>query len=214
VGFGDFRRVTPFSRIWGFDRGSPVDRRYIEDFLERNSPDVRGTVLEVKDSAYTRRFGGDAVTRAEVLDLAPTGCATIVADLQDGRSIPENRFDCVILTQTLQLVYDFRAALATVLRILRPSGVVLLTVPGISQLDHAEAPDAWYWSFTPRSVRRLLEDGGWTEIDVEGNGNVLTSMAFLYGMAGQELSDTEFSEHDPDYPLLITARARKPGWSE
>ncbi|HEY7472236.1 MAG TPA: glycosyltransferase [Gemmatimonadota bacterium] len=210
VGFGDFRRVTPFSRLWGFDRGSPVDRRYIEAFLERNSADIRGTVLEVKDPAYTLRFGGDAVIRSEVLDLTPTESATIVADLQDGRSMPESRFDCVILTQTLQLVYDFRAALDTVRRILKPGGVVLLTVPGISQLDHAEAPDSWYWSFTPRSVRRLLEEGGWKEIDVEGNGNVLTSMAFLYGMAGRELSEAELSEHDPDYPMLITARARTP----
>lgn len=210
VDFGHLRRVEPLSRLWGFDRGAPVDRGYIEAFLERRAEDIRGTVLEVKDSAYTRRFGGENVARSEVLDTAPTAEATVVADLEIEGSLPPERFDCAIVTQTLQLIYDVPAALANLRRALRPGGVLLLTVPGITLLDHAEAPDSWYWSFTPQSVRRLLERGGWTEIDVEGCGNVLVAAAFLYGLALAELAPGEISAHDPDYPVLITARARAP----
>ena len=61
--------------------------------------------------------------------------ATIVADLADAAHIPADAFDCIILTQTLHLIFDVRAAVATVRRILAPGGVVLATVPGISQVD-------------------------------------------------------------------------------
>ena len=47
---GDLRRVTPFSRRFGFDRGLPVDRYYIERFLVAHAHDVRGRVLEIKDN--------------------------------------------------------------------------------------------------------------------------------------------------------------------
>jgi hypothetical protein len=33
IEFGSFRRLTPISRLWGSDRGQPIDRRYIETSL-------------------------------------------------------------------------------------------------------------------------------------------------------------------------------------
>ena len=47
--------------------------------------------------------------------------ATIVGDLTDAPHIPSDAFDCAIVTQTLQFVYDVRAALATLHRVLRPA---------------------------------------------------------------------------------------------
>ena len=47
------------SRDFGFDRGTPIDRYYIESFLSTHASDIRGHVLEVADNTYTRRFGGD-----------------------------------------------------------------------------------------------------------------------------------------------------------
>jgi hypothetical protein len=54
--------TAPVSRNFGYDRGLPVDRYYIEGFLDRHKSDVRGHVLEVGDDSYTRRYGGDRVT--------------------------------------------------------------------------------------------------------------------------------------------------------
>src|SRR4051794_27404046 len=56
--FGSLRRLTPVSRHFGYDRGLPVDRHYIERFLEDNAAVVAGHVLEIGDSAYTRRSAG------------------------------------------------------------------------------------------------------------------------------------------------------------
>jgi SAM-dependent methyltransferase len=208
----DFHRLSPFSRVFGFDRGTPVDRRYIEDFLARHAADVRGRVLEVKDDAYTRRFGGAAVRASEVLDVDPGNRgATIVDDLTSGTRLPSDAFDCVLLTQTLQLLFDVRAAIGTVHRILKPGGVALVTAPGITQIPRAEA-GSWYWSFTELAVRRLFEAGfagGTVRVDVYGN--VLAATAFLYGLATHELRDDELDTLDPEYPVIVAVRAVKAG---
>src|SRR4029453_14668409 len=45
---GTLRRTRPLSNDFGYDRGTPVDRYYIERFLARHQSDVKGRVLEVK----------------------------------------------------------------------------------------------------------------------------------------------------------------------
>jgi SAM-dependent methyltransferase len=212
VRFGSLRRVTPLSTTFGYDRGQPIDRYYIERFLSAHRTDVKGRVLEVVDDTYTLQFGGDRVTRADVLDVDGRNArATIVADLAGPGGIPENAFDCVILTQTLLLVYDVPAALATVQRILKPGGVLLATVPGISQISRYDM-DRWgdYWRFTTRSARRLCEDAfPGAEVSVAARGNVLSAAAFLFGLAAAELKAGELDHHDPDYELVITMRVVK-----
>src|SRR5215210_7162112 len=54
--FGSLRRVTPLSRYFGFDRGLPIDRYYIENFLARQAEDIHGRVLEIGDNSYTQRY--------------------------------------------------------------------------------------------------------------------------------------------------------------
>lgn len=210
VALGDLRRVTPISREFGFDRGSPVDRRYIESFLRRHAADVHGRVLEVKDRAYTRRFGGERVEVSDVLDIdADNPHATVIDDLTTGEALPSNAFDCILLTQTLHLIFDVHAAARTLHRVLKPGGVLLLTVPGITQIPRAESA-SWYWSFSDRSAARLFRtafpDGA---VEVESHGNVLAATAFLYGLAEQELREAELDALDPDYPVTITVRAVK-----
>lgn len=212
VRMGDLRRVEPINRHWGWERGGPVDRHYIEDFLARYADDIRGRVLEVGDDAYTRQYGGRRVTRSDVLDVSERNTkATIVADLANADHIPDATFDCIILTQTLQYVYDVRAALRTLYRIVAPGGTLLLTVPGISQTTDDNLRACWYWSFTVPSVTRLAgELFPAACIEVESHGNVLTAISFLHGLARQELRPEELAITDSDFPLVITLRARKP----
>ena len=139
--------VRPKSDHWGWDRGTPVDRYYIERFLAAHAGDVRGNVLEVKDADYTKRYGRDVV-RTDVLDIDPANSqATIVADLSTGEGIPESFFDCFILTQTLQYIYDVRGAVAQCERLLRPGGVLLVTVPSLSRIVHGAGLEWDYWRF-------------------------------------------------------------------
>jgi len=206
---GTIRRTSPLSDHWGRERGTPVDRYYIERFLDENRGLIRGRVLEVMDARYTRRFGTN-VTRSDVLDIdAANADATVVADLAAADAIESATFDCFILTQTLQYVFDVEAALEHVHRVLRPGGTVLCTVPVTSRIGRAQL-DREYWRFTPHACRRLFarkfDEGA---VDVRGLGNVLASVAFLVGMAAEELSARELEAHDPFFPLLVTVRATK-----
>jgi SAM-dependent methyltransferase len=209
AGLGALRRTTPLSEEWGRDRGTPLDRYYIERFLARESQLIRGRVLEVRDSRYTERFG-TAVDRSDVLDIdAANRSATIIADLARADEVESDAFDCFILTQTLQYVFDVVSAVRHAHRILRPGGTLLCTEPAVSRIGRRDV-DATYWRFTAASLARLLGDafaGG--SVDVRSQGNVLAAVAFLEGMAYEELTPAELDVDDPFFPVLITARATK-----
>jgi SAM-dependent methyltransferase len=203
---GTLRRTRPLSDRSGADRGTPVDRYYIESFLAAHRADVRGRVLEVKDAHYATRFGA-AVEAYDVLDVdAANPHATVIADLAAADAVAAERYDCFILTQVLPLILDTRAAIAHAHRILKPGGVLLVTVPTLSRV--VDAHD--YWRFTAASCAALFGAAfGPERVTVRAYGNVLTAIAFLAGMAWEELSRRELDAHDPLHPLLVTVRAVK-----
>lgn len=206
---GTLRRTTPVSVHWGLDRGTPLDRIFIERFLGRWQSDVRGRVLEVGDDRYTRQFGRDIVA-SDVLDADRTNPrVTVVADLGLPETMPRSAYDCFILTQTLQYVFDLPAALQSVARLLAPGGVVLATVPALGKMDATVGVKRDFWRFTATSLRRLFEGEFTDEIVVSTDGNVLLAAAFLYGFAAEELRERELGINDPLFPVVVTARARK-----
>jgi SAM-dependent methyltransferase len=208
---GDLRRLTPVDPNWGFERGTPIDRVYVERFVEDHAGDIRGRVLEIAAPDYTNRFGSD-VERADIL-MATEGNpqATLVGDLADAPQIPSDSFDCAIVTQTLQFVWDTRAALATLHRILAPGGVLLATVPGLTKISPPEDEEfGEWWHFTARSVRRLAEEAfGEGSVEVRAYGNVLSAAAFLYGLASSDLKPEELEARDRLYEVTIGLRAVK-----
>jgi SAM-dependent methyltransferase len=213
VRWGSLRRVTPIHSGFSIGRGNYVDRYYIERYLEQNASCIRGRVLELAENEYTLRFGGDRVTQSDVLDVRPDyPLATIVADLTTGENIPSNAFDCVILTQALNFIYDVKAAIRTIHRILKPGGCVLVSVSNISPMSQDEMKYCGdYWRFTSLSLRLLFEEvfpAG--NITVEAHGNVLTAIAFLQGLAQEELRKEELDYRDPNFEVSVLLKAVKP----
>ncbi|HEU4703256.1 MAG TPA: glycosyltransferase [Conexibacter sp.] len=178
VAWGSLRRLEPVSRVWGLDRGQPVDRYYIEGFLERHAADVRGDVLEVKDPGYVKRFERGAHSFA-VLDVAAHNeQATLVADLTQPDSLPAGAFDCIVLTQTLQLLFELETAVANLHRALAPGGVLLVTAPCVSRIDYESGVTADFWRFTAASAHRLFAQRfGADGVAVQALGNVLACTA-------------------------------------
>ncbi len=213
VELGSLRRITPISQSFGLDRGLCIDRYYIEHFLEQCSGDIKGVVLEVGDDVYTVRLGGERVTKSDVLHVTEDNArATIVADLTQAEQIPSDAYDCIVLTQTLQFIYDMRKALQTLYRILKPNGVLLVTLSGINRISRYDM-DRWgeYWRLTTLSASRLFEEVfPPTRVTVQAYGNVLAAVAFLHGLAATELRQEELNYCDPDYDILIAVRAVKP----
>ena len=212
IPWGGHRRLAPLSNQWGFDRGLPVDRSYIVDFLRRHADDIHGTVLEVQEPVYSRQFGGSRVTLSDVLDISPENqAATIVADLRAAPNIPDDAYDCLILTQTLHAIDDMTAAIRECARVLRPGGVLLATFPAASltSVEYGRGRD--FWRLTEDGVRQLgaaaFPSG---EIHVTSYGNVLTTSASLYGVASHELTEAELWTHDRLAATVLAMRAVKP----
>jgi SAM-dependent methyltransferase len=212
IRFGSLRRREPISSRFGFDRGTPIDRVYIERFLAIHAADVKGRVLEFGDDRYTRRFGGAAIERSDVLDVDPHNArATILGDITDPSLLAEGVYDCVICTQVIQMVGDMTAALRSIVRCLRPGGVLLLTIPGISQIDRVETT-TWHWAVTRHGARLLAADAFPSDatVEIEGHGNVLASIGFLHGLAAEDLRPAEIAARDPRYDLVVTVRMATP----
>jgi hypothetical protein len=213
--WGNLRRLTPFSTQFGFDRGLPIDRYYIESFLRAQASHIHGAVLEIGDDTYTRMFGGPGVTSSTVLHAA-TGNpkADIVADLSDPRTAEKiglNSLHCIIFTQTLQFIPAPPAALDTLYKVLKTGGHVLATFPGISQISRYDM-ERWgdLWRFTDASAKRLFgEVFGPDSTTVRIFGNVLTATALLYGLSANELSRDELEYLDQDYQVILAVAATK-----
>lgn len=214
VNFGDLRRLEPLTRSFGYDRGQPIDRYYIENFLGKYAADIAGHVVEIGDDRYTQQFGGAKVTVSDVLDQDhPDSSPTIIADLTNADHVPSETFNCIIITQTLQFIYNINAAINSLHRILKPGGVVLASLPSLSPICRYDM-DRWgdYWRFTSAAAQRLFGDVfGQRNVRVEAYGNVLVSTAFLYGMASQDLTHEELDFYDRDYEALVCVRAVKVG---
>jgi len=210
VNAGDLKRLTPFSFEFGYDRGGPVDRYYIENFLQQNAALIKGRTLEIGDNHYTTTYGGPKVQQSDVLHVDDSNAAaTIIGDLSNAPHLADNSFDCIILTQTLQFIYDFKGALHTCYRILKPGGCLLLTAPGITPIDHGEWKKSWYWSFTKVAMIKLMQECFPGKVTVENFGNIFVATAFLYGMGLPEVDKTIMHHADEHYPVIITVAAIK-----
>jgi SAM-dependent methyltransferase len=209
VRFGDFERLEPFSTQFGYDRGGPVDRVYIEQFLEDNRSAIKGRVLEIGDNYYTIQYGGNKVTKSDVLHVhADNPKATVVGDLST-IDLPDRSFDCIILTQTLHLIYDFRAALLNCRRLLSPGGHLLITVPGIVNIPHDEWGKYSLYSFTSHLMKMVTDDlFREDEVEIRHFGNVFLTTCFLNGIGAPEIPAEYFEIVDPHYQLLITTKIK------
>lgn len=210
--WGSFRRLKPFSNTFGYDRGSQsIARYYIDQFIQKNKDDIQGNVLEIGDDVYSKRFP-DKIENCDVLHvLDGNPKATIVTDLTNDHIIPKDTYDCIIIPQTFNFIYDFRSALFKCYDILKPQGVLLATLSGISQISRYDM-NRWgdFWRFTSLSAQKVFEEVFYPDkIELEVYGNVLSAIGFLEGLASRELKETELGYKDPDYEVIITIKAIK-----
>jgi len=207
--WGNLLRTAPFSDGYGWDRGTPADRALAWRFMEEHRHLFRGRVLEVGSDTYIRAFrrGISAVDIVDVDELNPR--ATVIADLGIRGSLPAECYDLVLIAQTLQYVTDVPTALHNCWQAVRPGGALLITVPAISRLDPG-AVDGDLWRFTPAGLRRLLGQAAPdVPLDVRGLGNLASAVAFLYGIAAEELPGHVLDIDDDAFPVLTVAAVTK-----
>jgi hypothetical protein len=213
VRLGLFRRLKPISTNYGAPRGNPIGRHFIEDFVGRHRADITGRVLEgAGGPCYAREFGGHRVARLDLISPTPGyKGATLLADLATGEGVATEAYDCLLLTQVYNFIFDVQSAAAHSWRALRPGGVLLATFEGIAVTPEKErAKWGVYWRFTDMSAMRLFGGQfGPENVAVETYGNVFAACAMLQGLASEDLTERELSYRDRTYQTTIVLRARK-----
>ena len=200
--------VNPLSSRFGIEHGTPIDRVYIERFLQNNSDKIHGDVAEFAVDTYTKRYGSD-ITSSYIFHVNGWGDNALSVDLSTGEGVCDNMLDCLICTQTIQFIYDLSSVMHNISRLLKPNGCALITVHGISQISLYDYRN-WgeYWRFTPLSLGKLF-DTEMLDVYVESYGNVKTSVAMLYGLCAEDIEQNDFDYNDEQYPLIISCVIRK-----
>lgn len=213
VRFGSFRRLSPISPVFALDRGLPIERYYIQQFLEKHRADIRGRAMEFGDTFYLDLYGGKRVVKKEVFSYVESEGATIVGDLTGSGPLPAGALDCIVCTQTIQMVYDIRGAVARLHSMLAPGGVLLLTTHGTSKIGRHLDTDGWaeYWHLTQQAARSLFEENFDGDLQIDAYGNVLAAMCALHGLASEELTREELDHKDRNFDVIVTVRAVKAG---
>ena len=207
----DFDSVYPVSDYYGDDRGTPVDRFYIDGFIADNRRLIKGRVLEVAEDTYSRRFGSDVASFDVLHYETGTPGATLIGDLSTPATLPEGRFDCFICTQTIHVIYNYMDAIRGAAQMLAPGGTLLCTLSGIAQISRYDM-DRWgdYWRFTTLSAQRSFgEVFGLDNVTVDYGGNCYAAINFLRGIALEELDKKKLTVKDPNYPIVISIIATK-----
>ena len=203
--------TKPVSRKFGTERGTAIDRYYIEKFLEKNRGLIHGDCIEIAENTYTLRYGENRVKNAYILHVKGWGENAIKGNLETGEGIRENQYDCAVITQTLMFIYDLRETARNIYKMLKPGSNALLTVAGISQISRYDA-ELWgsYYGFHEDAVKALFEpEFGSENVMVDTYGNVKTAIGLLCGLCREDLKEEDFIFQDKDYPVIITALLHK-----
>jgi len=205
--WGNMRRTRPFSAHFGFERGTPIDRYYLHQFLAQHRAEITGDVLEIQVPSYTQRFG--TARMVHTLDINPAFTPTYCCDLARAADIvPASAYDCFLLPQSLSFFRDLESALQQALRAVRPGGVVLASTAAFAPLI-PDGPD--YWRMSAEGWK-VVAEGVWhgCDVTVASYGNCLAAAAAMYGLAAEELTPEELDVRDERYPVLVTLRCLKP----
>jgi ubiquinone/menaquinone biosynthesis C-methylase UbiE len=202
---------VPLSAQYGFDRGTPLDRYFIEDFLTKESQYIRGTCLEIHNNHYTMTFGRNRVTKSDVLDIDTSNInATLYGDLRNLTGISDNTYDTIILTQVLQFIDDNDSVIRECHRILKKGGVILVTLPCLSRADCISGIDGDYWRFTQASARYLFHKKFSDEnVVIDFYGNARSGLYFYAGLAIEDTPAKVLETKDGNFPTIITVKATK-----
>lgn len=201
--------VRPLSLLWGSDRGVPIHRYYLGQFLREFHADVRGHCLDFQQDTYATRFGSGTVTKLDILHIDDSNpLATIVADLTKPNDIPDNQFDCIICTHVLHIIGELDKAVAELYRILQPGGVLLVAVPHVSMCDPGFHE---MWRFTPEGLTFVLAKAfGAENVILRAYGNSLTAAGEIRGLVASEFRNSTLNYHDARFAVEVCARANKP----
>jgi SAM-dependent methyltransferase len=117
--------------------------------------------------------------------------------------VDDASFDVVILTEVLEHVPEPAVVLRELHRIVKPGGLLLLTVPLVWFL-HEEPYD--YYRYTPHGLRFLLEGADFADLEITPTGDAFSTLAELVANLGWMMGA---DEHPDDPHRAAVAQAMR-----
>ncbi|MGA2387233.1 MAG: class I SAM-dependent methyltransferase [Candidatus Bathyarchaeia archaeon] len=140
-------------------------RNNISKFLKECAEKCDRTELLVLDIAPQVHEGAQAYfkkAKIETLDIDPNSGAKYIADITKfNKFMPDGKFDVIVCTEVLEHTLNPFSAIKEIFRLLKPKGVLLLTVPFNFRI-HGPLPDCW--RFSEYGLRALLSEFSSVEI--------------------------------------------------
>jgi SAM-dependent methyltransferase len=202
--WGDLRRTQPLCQFFGFTRGTPIDRYYLNRFVESIRDEVRGITLEIGGEKQNRDlFGFKCATEYRVLDL-PGLSDDVAGDVSRRDTFAENTFDSIVIFNVLEHCERPQQVVDNIHRWLQPGGKAFVLVPTAQKLHPAPGD---YWRPLPQGLQSLFR--AFSKHETRTYGNIATVIASFHGIAAEELTGEELDFNHPDYPVVSCIIAEK-----
>jgi SAM-dependent methyltransferase len=161
-------------------------RTYVDLFLLREAARLPTNALVLDN-------GGHKSTKRGRFDIFAFPFRTLTSNIVDDKppdvlcdgaalSFASNSFDAVVCTEVLEHVSDPRRVVSECARVLKPGGVMLITVPFLYQI-HADPHD--FGRYTDYYWREVLAAAGFGVVEIEKQGtlwSVLADFLWTWGM--------------------------------
>lgn len=119
-----------------------------------------------------RKYLKDVVAVYHTLDLYPRSSeVTYVGDIQNMSMIPAASYDCALCLEVLEHVPCPFQAIHEIYRILKPGGILLLSVPCLSRIH---SPPHDYFRFTAYGLHTILTKGSFNIIEIIPRGGIFS----------------------------------------
>jgi len=153
----------------------------MENYRKVLKPDNRGwKVLEIgidgdpKPGGNYKYFGKGNYYKT--LDILERVKPDIIADICDTK-LPKEEWDLIILSQTLEHIFDFRAAIKECYRLLKLGGFLIIDCPFYYPYHGIEGKEGYgdYWRISHTAMKKLLNEVKFEFKKVFLLDNILTS---------------------------------------
>jgi len=112
---------------------------------------------------------------------------TVHTGALDNVTLPEESFDSAAAWMVIEHVFYPLTTLRQIHRLLKPGGTLLISIPNSGCWEPKIFRSAWYvWElprhlqfFNPQSIRRVLEEAGFTNVGISHQRNVLNVIGSL-----------------------------------
>jgi len=107
-----------------------------------------------------------------------------MSDIHDMSDVPQEAFDSAICLEVLEHVSNPFVAVREIAKLLKPGGVLILSVPHLSRVH--EAPHD-YFRFTRFGIQSILESSGFDMLEMRPTGSLFSFLGHQWASASNSL---------------------------